>query len=202
MIALSWPELRAEFTHLGYPWFGSPLSLNLFGIRAANPRAGCFDDTIGLAWIDLDGHQQLLQFPATTDPGAYYLTHPLNSSGTAILAPGHYPAMYRPGLHRGRYRALVQAGPCTVIRDRNRDDRLDFTGRRQTGWFGINLHRAAARGTTLTVGPHSAGCQVVQRAADLSAILALVDLQAKHLGTPQVSYTLFYEPELVSGRAS
>lgn len=202
MITLAWQNLRDEFARRGFPWYGSPWSLNLFGIRAANPRAGCFDDTIGLAWIDANGHQYLMYFPATTDPGAYYLANPINSAGTAILAPGHYPSMFRPGLHRGLYRALTQVGPCTVIRDRNRDEFLDFKGRRQTGLFGINLHRAAARGTTLTVGPHSAGCQVVQRAADLHAILEVVDVQKQRLGTDKVSYTLFYEPELDTWSAS
>ena len=105
---------------------------------------------------------------------------------------------YCPGLHRGRYRALVQVNPCTVIRDANRDAILDYDGPRETGLFGINLHRAAARGSTLTVGPHSAGCQVVQRAHDLAYILALVDGQKKQCGTDFISYACLPVNDLIA----
>lgn len=199
-LALSYDALREEWRAANYPWYSAPFDLNLFGIRRAEPRPDHFDDTLGLAWRDPDGNLFAFQVPGTTDPGAFYLgQRMLNPRGTAILAPGHYPKMYAPGLHRGKYKALVQVNPCTVIRDKNQDGRLDFQAPTvQTGLFGINFHRALAAGTTLRVGPHSAGCQVVQTAADLAYVLAQVGLQIKHIHSRFVSYTLLFEPELTT----
>lgn len=199
-LALSYDALREEWRAANYPWYSAPFDLNLFGIRRAEPRPDHFDDTLGLAWRDDRGNHFVFQVPGTTDPGAFYLgKHSINPHGTAILVPGHYPRMYRPGLHRGRYRALVQVKPCTIVRDSNQDGKLDFAAPTvETGLFGINFHRAQASGTTFHVGPHSAGCQVVQRAADLAYVLAQVEVQQQHLHSRNVSYTLLYEPELTT----
>lgn len=195
---LNYRQFKHEFEARDWPFQTSPFALNVLGIRSNEPRAGYFDDTICIAWVDDAGIPYTFNVPATTDPGSYYLQKPMNPKGTAILAPGFYEKMYRPGQHRGRYRALIQVNPCTVIRDANRDAILDYEGPRETGLFGINLHRAAARGTTLTVGPHSAGCQVVQRAHDLAYILALVDSQMTYCDTAFVSYALLPEYDLLT----
>ncbi|MBR9998941.1 MAG: hypothetical protein KFF73_08220 [Cyclobacteriaceae bacterium] len=64
-------------------------------------------------------------------------------------------------MHKNKYTALVQDKPVTVIRDFNRDNKLDFdSGREQTGFFGINIHRASASGESTLVDKWSAGCQV------------------------------------------
>lgn len=198
MITLSYNNLKKELEARSYPFYTAQYDLNLFGIRAAETRAGHFDDTLGLAWVDEEGEEWMFQVPGTTDPGAYYLERPLNWLGTAILAPGHYPKMYRPGKHRGKYRALVQVGPCVVIRDNNRDRVLDYSGKRYTGLYGINFHRALAKGITLYVGPHSAGCQVVKQAHDLDYTLSLADKQKLWIGSDYVSYSLLFAPELVT----
>ena len=198
-ISLRYDQLREEWRARNYPWYSRPYDLNLFGIRRAQPRPDHFDDTLGLAWRDDSDNLYTFQVPGTTDPGAYYLGRRMgNPRGTAILMPGHYPRMYAPGRHRGKYRALVQVNPCTVGRDRNQDGLLDFTGiKTETGMFGINFHRALAQGTTNRVGPHSSGCQVVKTAHDLSYFLEVVDLQIKWIKFQFVSYTLLYEPELL-----
>jgi hypothetical protein len=66
--------------------------LNLFGVRTANIVAGAFDDWLGVFWMnwDSDGWEYHV-WPATTDPGTFYLDQPLNVSGTAILVDGRYP---------------------------------------------------------------------------------------------------------------
>jgi hypothetical protein len=102
-------------------------------------------------------------FPATTDPGRYLLGEEtmLNDDGTAILKEGRYRTAYELGRHDGEYRALVQAEPVTVIRDFDRDGKLDTeSGREETGLSGINIHRARAEGAaSTTVGRWSAGAR-------------------------------------------
>ena len=91
-------------------------------------------------------------FAASTDPGWWYVNHPLNPLGCAKLQAGLW--WYKVGMHRG-HPSFVQAGAMTV-------DRIDPDGRKatqQTGEFGINLHSGGAEDE---VGRWSAGCQVIR----------------------------------------
>ncbi|MDD3535187.1 MAG: hypothetical protein PHC50_03460 [Candidatus Cloacimonetes bacterium] len=189
-------KMMQEYKYLNSPFYTATMSLNIFGIRHSRMLADEFDDTIGVIWKAND-KLNVLTFPATTDPGAYYLKSPMNPNGTAILVPGHYPGLWRLGLHRG-HPALVQRGKCSIYRDNNQDDRLDLDAQSiTTGLFGINLHRAQASGKTQKIGKYSAGCQVLQYAQDMDTIIDLLRLQQKYLGTDAVSYTLFYAPEML-----
>jgi hypothetical protein len=94
-------------------------------------------------------------FRATVDPGATWTRNPSNPRGAAHLINGRW--FYQWGTHRGR-RALVQAAPVTVRRDRDRDGEDEGGEPLDTGWFGVNVHPG---GTAPTVGAWSAGCQVL-----------------------------------------
>ncbi len=73
---------------------------------------------------------------ATTDPGLYYLNHPLSPLGTAILKEGQYINSYQLGLHQGKYKALVESQTVTVIRDFDKDNYLSFnSGREENGLY-------------------------------------------------------------------
>jgi len=167
-----------------------PYNLNLIGIRAATPVPNKFDDRFLIIWKH-NGIWHDKRFPLTTDPGTYWLQNPMMIAGTAILKEGQYPGMWALGKHSG-YDALVQVGPCTVIRDANRDNRLDFDGPEETGFFGINCHRAAARGTSKQVDKWSAGCQVFADSKDFAVLMALAREAAKVWGD-RVTYTLLNE---------
>lgn len=189
MIELHYDELYEEQKVRGFPFYTGKYDLNLVGVRNSNRQSGTMDDTFIVAYNDGNGPKMAV-FPITTDPSPRYLEKPINPKGTAILAPGHYPRMWQPGLHRGKYRALVQRGPCTVIRDANRDRILDFdAAKRETGYFGINLHHGKGIAA-------SAGCQVLPEPSMLRAVLNLVDMQKNTLGSARVSYTLLFAPEL------
>lgn len=184
-------RLRAVWKANGWAWFEGELNLNLFGVRSACNRAGKFDDVIACAWQER-GRWNVEEWPATTDPGAYYLKNPINVEGTAILARGQHRGAWRLGRHRGQYEALVQTGaPVKVWRDRNRDEILDWSeeGDGKAGWYGINIHRAGPHGRTDDVGRWSAGCQVVQTADHLARILQLYRASAFKWGE-RISYTL------------
>ena len=87
---------------------------------------------------------ECMVFEATTDPSNLNLETPVNNKGCAVLREGVHKALWKIGKHKGQYKALVQANPCQVIRDNNRDDKIDITDNTDFGMFGINLHRASS----------------------------------------------------------
>lgn len=92
-------------------------------------------------------------FEASTDPGSYYINHPVNPHGCARLKTGLW--WYQRGLHLNVHHALVQCDDVEI-------DRLDKEGKRvisETGYFGINIHSG---GSEIEVGRFSAGCQVIR----------------------------------------
>jgi hypothetical protein len=134
--------------------------LNIVGIRTKELQANRFDDFITV-FYKMHAEWIFNCFKATTDPGAYWLENPMSGMGTAILKEGQYRKAFRIGKHHGKYLALVQNSPLTVIRDANRDTRLDLdSGREETGMFGINIHRASGYHESIQVDKWSAGCQV------------------------------------------
>lgn len=185
----------------GYRTYTRPYELNIVGVRAATNIPNAFDDTIYVFYSN-GTHWLLHNFTATTDPGMQYLQQPVNSTGTAILKPGQYVNAYATGLHRGLYNALVQRGPVTVIRDYNRDSKLDFhSGREQTGMFGINIHRAEQSGEAKYVAGYSAGCQVFADGSDFAAFMSLC-VQHKKLFGNKFTYTLLDAADLPAAVAA
>lgn len=192
----TYQELRTIAARKNYRWFTKPFDLNVWGIR--NPAStNLYDDTLAVAYKDQSGNERVFLCPITTDPGRYYLQNPINTKGCAILAAGQYLGSHRIGRHQGKYKALVQVKPVTVLRDYNRDKVLDFNYvREDTGLFGINIHRASETNITPVVDKWSAGCQVVQNPVDFLYLLSLVDQQHKYIGSDVVSYTLILESDL------
>lgn len=115
----------------------------------------------------------------------------MRPEGTAILEQGQYVDTYALGIHLGKYLALTQGlKPVTVIRDYNRNSTLDFNnGRRHTGFFGINIHRAIVQGLTRYVDNHSAGCQVLANASDFYFLIQLCERHRSMYGN-KFTYTL------------
>ena len=175
----------------GYRVFTRPYELNIIGIRNNGIIPETFDDTINVFYRDDAGQWLAHSFPATTDPGTFWLKNPLNPQGTAILKPGQYLNSHMIGLHRNKYTALVQKSPLTVIRDVNRDGSLDFNGKEDTGLFGINIHRALENGTTKLIEKFSAGCQVFANANDFNGFMAMCEKHRQLYGN-NFSYTLLH----------
>jgi hypothetical protein len=149
-----------------------------------------FDDEIHVLFKNNTKNWVHYIFPATTDPGTYWLKNPLSPQGTAILKHGQYKGCYQIGLHRGKYYALVQTKPVTVLRDYDRNAILDFkNGRQETGILGINIHHAAESGTTKTIDQYSAGCQVFANVGDFNLFMKLCEVH-KNLYGNSFSYTL------------
>ena len=62
-------------------------NLNIIGIRSEKKEAGSFDDFICCIFKDDNGNWNCKHWKATTDAGTYWLSKPMNSSGTALLVP-------------------------------------------------------------------------------------------------------------------
>lgn len=193
--APNFEQLGSALKALNYQWFeNGNYNLNLVGVRTADNKANNFNDWLCVAFYT-DGNPHLFCFPATTDPGLFYRANPLCVDGTAVVKPGQYPGLWTLGMHRGKYSALVQAGPITVYRDNNRDDVVDGGGEEQTGMFGINCHRAAQALESHQVDKWSAGCQVLANPLDFALLINLCRLAAIRYGN-RFTYTLLREDEL------
>lgn len=171
--------------------FDTPYYLNLFGIRDEG-NVNRFNDTLIVYWFD-ENNQIHTYSPTrgfTTDPGFKSLTAPVNKNGCAILKEGWYRRLWIKGLHHGKYSALVQASPCTVYRDNDKDKTLDMNDKKvETGMFGINMHRANEKYDSTIVENWSAGCQVWASPGEFSYFMKLVN-KANDCGQKYFSYFL------------
>ncbi len=186
----------------GYKFFtkGS-YNLNIIGIRSDQNKkvTDLFDDALVVVYKTDSGIWQKKIYRITTEPGRYYMTQNLlNSKGTSILAPGQYRGCWAIGLHRGKYKALVQKKPIFVYRDNNKDmvydlkpEKLDF------GVFGINIHRSNEFEPTAFVNNYSAGCQVFANPNDFKSFMRLCELQRERFKSNSFTYTLLDEKDLI-----
>jgi hypothetical protein len=169
-----------------------PYNLNLVGIRSSDPTPNTFNDQLWVFWRN-KARWDMNIYCITTDPGLYWLQNPINPNGTGILKPRQYPGLWVIGIHK-TYEALVQKMPCTLIRDYNRDNKLDyFSGREETGLFGVNLHHAGENSET--VDKFSAGCQVFKRIVDFNEFMDLAR-KARGIWGNSFTYTLMAEDEI------
>lgn len=165
-----------------------PYEINIVGVRNDSTVPNKFDDRIYAFYKNDKGKWEGYDFVSTTDPGTYWLQKPMNVDGTAILKAGQWA--YKIGSHRG-YKALNQRGKVTVIRDYDRNAVLDFNnGKETTGYYGINIHKASATGTSTNVDRWSAGCQVFANATDFSRFLDMVQTSVNKYGDSNLYYTL------------
>lgn len=182
----------------GYVVYTDPYRLNLVGIRTGGDTSVNFDDYIAYFWYDNKGVLQGKVCQATTDPSVDFLKDPMTGKGTAILKSGQYQNAYLIGTHAGKYTALVQRGaPVTVIRDNDRNSLLNFFADTETGYFGINIHRASyGKRNALEIGPDSAGCQVFKDPADFSNMMRAAEVSRSKYGN-KFSYTLIDEKDTI-----
>jgi hypothetical protein len=193
------PVIRTMQT-LGYVVFkdgSKDYNLNIVGLRSSTTEANHFDDELRVFWRFENRWRQKV-YKITTDPGLSWLHSPENKHGTAILKEGQYRGSHQLGKHKGMYDALVQRGPVTVIRDFNRDNKLDFSsGREQTGVFGINIHRANEHQESMFVNKWSAGCQVFARPDEYAEFIRLCKMAVAEWGN-SFTYTLIRFDQLMS----
>lgn len=173
-------QLKAEFMRLGYQW----LHFHIIGTRSAADEPNKFDD-----YIYVVNGDSLTRFQATTNPGKYWLENfNKERGGAAVVKPGQYKDVWALGKHHNEYEALVQVGNITVWRD-NDGDLKSEQGKEDTGLFGINMHHANEKFTSVQVDKWSAGCQVIASPVEFATALNL----CKASGLKKFTYTLLTE---------
>lgn len=175
--------VHAEMRRLGFLVFGkNAYDMNVIALRRRPGRPNAFDDLLTVSY--LEQHRWVFEaFPCTTDPGLYYLEHPMNVNGTAIVkSPFQNRRSHRIGFHHAgqsnQYEAMVQCGPVRIWRDADGDQELDYTGETTAYASGINIHRAGEN--SQLVGRYSAGCLVVQKRDHFDRFMRLMHMQEDH----------------------
>jgi len=194
--------IQQVYSKKGYTWrthySDYPMTINLGGIRSPQRVANKFDDFIFMSVVTTPEDQTISQpqeslylWPATTDPGLFWLGNPPSPHGTAILVPDQYTDVYSIDKHRGKYDALCQRlGPVYVYRDSNKDHLLDFDPQTvMKGYFGINIHRSHPLVPPDVVSKYSAGCQVFVDPNDYSMFMSFCYRSAEIYGNT-FTYTL------------
>lgn len=168
----------------GYRLFEKPYELNIVAYRSKYVRSNRFDDEIHVFYTNEIGQWVYHVFPATTDPGQYWLDNPMHPQGTAFLKKGQYVDAYAIGLHRGIYEAVVQVEDVTVIRDYDRKGIFNWfeSGSPDTGRLGINIHRARQSGSAKVIDDFSAGCLVFANAEDYEFFMKLAKIHRSIYG--------------------
>lgn len=185
----------------GYFFDKRPYKLNVIGVR--NPKNTSplkFEDQIAYFYYDDNGNINGKVAPATTSPSVYFLENPMVSAGTAILKQGQYKDSYSLGLHRGKYEALVQSKPVTVIRDNDRNKFINFFAKTTTGLYGINIHRATVKQNIQYIEADSAGCQTFQNKSDFDDMLKIAR-KSRDLYGNKFTYTLIDQKEVYTNYA-
>lgn len=192
-------DFKTLFNKKGYAYFEKGnYNLNIIGVRSKqnNKITNKYDDCLVVIYNTSSGWKRQI-YTITTDPGLKPMKSPINSKGTAILAPGQYRGAYKIDKHNGKYDALCQRNKTVkVYRDNNRDDVYDFKPETiDTGMFGINIHRSNEFWTSSTVDGYSAGCQVFNNPKEFTSFMALVKKSASIFGNC-FTYTLINEEDI------
>ena len=182
----------------GYVWFDGPkdFDVNIVGIRNVLPGrrvTNVFDDWLTISYKE-NGAWKFHIWPITTDPGTRAVRQFSNPNGVARLVPAQYRSAYIIGLHQGKYEALRQARPMTVWRDRNRDMTFDESTR-DTGLFGINIHRSNPKTESEFVENWSEGCQVFKRVREFNLFMQICN-KAKDIHGNSFTYTLLNSSDI------
>ena len=192
-------QIRKVYQEKGYKYEEDHLKLNITGIRNSKTEGRVtnhYDDWIIVSYNNA-GVQRFHCWPATTDPGLHWISHPLNSDGCAILVPGQYRS-YKIDKHRGKYEALCQrAGKVKVYRDGNLDDVYDHDADKvHSGYYGINIHRSSAYKTTSYINKYSAGCQVFADPDHFDDFMQIVNKSAYMTEDAIFTYTLIESKDI------
>jgi hypothetical protein len=201
MLEYTTEQLIETMTKKGYVVFENDLkqyNLNIVGVRNSNGRVNKFDDVLFDFW-KYQGEWFQKRYRITTEPGIAFLGAKMgNLNGTAILKPGQYRGCWSVGLHHNKYTALVQTGPVTVYRDTDKDGKPETEGMKEdTGYFGINIHRASATNETQNIQNYSAGCQVFCNPIEYDEHMDMVLSAEVNFGN-KFTYTLLEEKDFLN----
>ena len=186
--------LKRTITSKGYIWYTD--RPNIISIRTNMNVPDVFNDVLCIVYME-NGIETIKNYTNTTDPGSYWLLHPMSKLGTAVLKPGQYINSHSIGFHQNKpdHKALVQTGKVTVYRDNDKDNLAEAVLTEETGYFGINIHGANKNTKTMSIGKWSAGCQVFQLWSNKEEFVTICEKFKKITGN-KFTYTLLLESDL------
>lgn len=198
MKQLTFDILKETFKRLNYVWESDkPM---IIGIRTPFKTSNILDDYVILAW-ESKGYLDWLQ--ATTEPGSFYLQHPSNPNGTAIMLPGQYIKAYSLGIHgapKHPHKALRLTGRINITRDKDKDD---IPEKGLNIWnvgseTGINIHSTGIpHYIPQRIDNWSAGCQVVANFEEFEKkIISRIEEYLNKFPSSSFTYTLLTEDQL------
>ncbi|HHN48737.1 MAG TPA: N-acetylmuramoyl-L-alanine amidase [Bacteroidales bacterium] len=171
-------------------------NLNIVGIRKTDAEPDKFNDQIVVFWL-FDGKWHLREYSATTDPGLAFLNAPVNQPGNILLKDGQYLSAFRLGRTQGKFKALVQARPLTVIRNFKRNSLMFTTnGKQQTGFFGIHVYHTPGSGLNVFTRQWTAGSQLFAKTSDYAGFIKLCENAVLNWDN-SFTYTLLNENDLL-----
>ena len=193
MKKLSLDVIKKSIHNKGYKWFDN--ELNIIGVRTADMTPDKWNDFMTFSWKDAAGKWNFVGFEATTDPGLFYLNNPRNVKGVGILVPDQYINIWQWAMgHNGYMQFLQLGGPVKAYRDNNRDSYFDMDPKKiDTGYFGMNGHRAHPTVKQQIVDKYSEMCQVIRSA---EAWKKVEKIQSENI-QKFYSYTLLTESEII-----
>lgn len=202
-----------------------PYNLNIWGIRNDEQQAGKFDDKLVVFWNTPD-HWDGLVFDCTVDPSDHYLLNPIHSLGTAIIKPGQHESIWQMGKHRGYdalvqrkpitvirdfnkdsildFKPRILTGLTKTIKANNQGGHTtkwhtaggELYHIEDTGYFGINLHRASKWQIVKTIGLYSAGCVVIQDPKKYERLINICKSAVANWGN-SFTFTLITKKDLI-----
>ena len=190
-------QIKNALANKGYAYLddGKPYCLNIIGIRSSSPVPNTFDDLLTVIYTGPD-RLHYIYMACTTKPGLFYLDHPDNPNGVAIIVPGQYLNLFVKGLHKGQYPCLVQSGTLQVYRDNKRDGAFDYSHIEPAPpGCGLEIHHANNDFASIEVNNWSAGCQVVDDPVSFEKLMELVD-QSMAIRGSFFSYSLLEGKDL------
>jgi len=183
----TYEEVEQMFKDKGYTFFKGELNVNLFAIRK-KINTNLFDDEIWLVYEE-NGAKIVKQWMCTCEPGRYWLEHPMNKNGAAIMVPGQYRGAYAIGPHTS-YEALRQIKPIKYYRDNDKDVKHNLEGKIWEEVAYTNIHKAGA--DSKLVDKNSAGCIVYKRSKDFEEMMKVLR-KARDKYSNSFTFTLFSE---------
>lgn len=154
-------KLKEVIAKKGYVWIED--KPHIIGIRTKLQVPDVFNDVIILVYKDT-----LFTTTFTTEPGTTYQKKLLNPKGCWVMMPAQMIDAYSLGYHQNKtdHLALRSVGKIFGLREDDKDGIVLNDKNAVASWVdgttvGANIHGANKTGATKTIGPWSAGCQVI-----------------------------------------
>lgn len=182
-----------------YKWFegAKDYDVNIVAVRTMSTGkkvTNKFDDWITISY-KVNGKWEFYCWKGTTDPGTKAVKQFSNPRGVARLIPDQYRSAYTIRKHAGKYDAVCQQEPVSVWRDKNKDMTFDEV-EKQTGIFGINIHRSNPKTESEYVENWSEGCVVFKAAKDFNKFMEIC-YKAKDIHGNKFTLTLLESTDIV-----